>query len=125
MVERGARVGCFTIDHWFDCGTQEALLATNRHLLDGKPQPDPYKDAVVLPPVHIESSAEISGSVIGPYVSVGAGAKVEAAVIRNSILGEQATVKDVVLENSIVGFQAAVLGSASCLNVGDLSEIRQ
>ena len=55
---------------------------------------------------------------------MGAGSKVASAVIRNSILGEQATVKDVVLEDSIVGFQAVVVGSASSLNVGDLSEIR-
>ena len=124
MLEAGANLGCFPIDHWFDCGTQEALLATNRHMLEGNVSPDVADGTVILPPVHIDSSAAISGSVIGPYVSVGAGSKVASAVIRNSILGEQATVKDVVLEDSIVGFQAVVVGSASSLNVGDLSEIR-
>ena len=124
MVEGGANLGCFSIEHWFDCGTQEALLETNRHMLRGVAAPDFSGEAVILPPVHIDPSAEIAGSVIGPHVSVGAGSKVASAIIRNSIIGEQATVKDVVLEDSIVGFQAAVLGSASRLNVGDLSEIR-
>ena len=124
MVEGGANLGCFSVDHWFDCGTQEALLDTNRHMLQGCVTTDISGETVILPPVHIESTAEITGSVIGPYVSVGAGSKVISAIIRNSILGEQATVRDIVLENSIVGFQAAVVGSASSLNVGDLSEIR-
>ena len=125
MVERGAHLGCFTIDQWFDCGTQEALLATNRYMLQGATRPVHAEQTVVLPPVHIDSSAEITGAVVGPYVSIGAGAQVSSSVIRNSILGEQATVQDVVLQDSIVGFQAAVVGSASSLNVGDRSEIRQ
>ena len=52
MVEAGANLGCLPIDHWFDCGTQEALLATNRHMLEGKVAPDSFGDTVILPPVH-------------------------------------------------------------------------
>ena len=40
MVDKGAELGTFPVTQWFDCGTQEALLETNRQLLEGVPAPD-------------------------------------------------------------------------------------
>lgn len=123
MVDRGAVLGTFPVTEWFDCGTQEALLETNRHLLEGTAVPTHAADSVVVPPVHIDSSASVRASVVGPYVSIGAGAEVNRSVIRNSIIGEGAVVENAMLEDSLIGFQAAVRGRSSRLNVGDLSEI--
>ena len=39
MVEQGAHLGTFPVADWFDCGTQEAMLETNRHLLQDAPLP--------------------------------------------------------------------------------------
>jgi glucose-1-phosphate thymidylyltransferase len=123
MVDEGAELGTFPVDHWFDCGTREALLATNRIMLDGRTLPDVSADVVIVPPAHIDPTAQVSQCVIGPHVSVGAGACVRQAVVRNSIVGEEAVVENIVLEDSIIGFQAAVTGRPSHLNVGDLSQI--
>ena len=123
MVDHGAALGTFPVEEWFDCGTQEALLETDRHLHESTPVPAHATDSVVVPPVHIDPSATVAQSVVGPYVSIGAGAEVNRSVIRNSIIGEEAVVENAMLEDSLVGFQAVVRGRPSRLNVGDLSEI--
>ena len=123
MVERGAQLGTFPVENWFDCGTREALLLTNRYLLEQAPVPEGPRDTVIIPPVHLDPAAMVSRSVIGPYVSVGRQAKVDNSIVRNTILGEQAMVEDLLLEDSIVGFQALVRGRAGRVNVGDMSQI--
>lgn len=123
MIEAGAELGTFPVSDWFDCGTREALLGTNRVLLEGRPVPDAGDDVVVVPPAHIDPTARVSQSVIGPHASIGAGARVQQSVIRNSIIGEEAVVESIVLEDSIIGFQAVVTGRPSQLNVGDQSLI--
>jgi len=123
MVDEGAEMGTFSVADWFDCGTREALLLTNRLMLEGRSTPDVGSDVVVIPPAHIDPTARVSHSVIGPHTSIGAGACVRQAVVRNSIVGEEAVVENIVLEDSIIGFQAVVTGRPSHLNVGDLSQI--
>ena len=51
MVDRGAVLGTFPVMERFDCGTQEALLETNRHSLEGTPVPAHAADSVLVPPV--------------------------------------------------------------------------
>jgi len=123
MIDRGARLCTFPVENWFDCGTQEALLTTNRHLLQEAPLPDHVRNTVIVSPVHIDPSAEVDASVIGPYVSIGAGAQVRQSIVRDTIIGEQAVVEDALLEGSLIGFQATFKGRMSRLNVGDLSQI--
>ena len=63
------------------------------------------------------------GSIIGPYVSVAAGALVRNCIIKNSIINENAQVENALLESSVVGEQALVRGNFQRLNVGDSSEV--
>ncbi len=123
MVDGGAQLRTFPVADWFDCGTQEALLATNQALLAGSEPLHVPDGIVVVPPVHIDSTAQVSDAIIGPHVSIGAGARVHRSVVSNSIVGEQATVEGIVIKDSLVGFQAVVTGLAYHLNVGDQSEI--
>jgi glucose-1-phosphate thymidylyltransferase len=123
MVEQGAHLTTFPVEQWFDCGNQEALLVTNRHLLEGAPVPNHIQDTAIIPPVYIDPTAKVRRSVIGPYVSIGAGAQVDSVIARNMIIGAQAVVDNILLEDTLIGFQAVVKGRASRLNVGDLSEI--
>ena len=123
MVEQGAHLATFPVEQWFDCGTQEALLVTNRHLLEDAPVPNHTQETAIIPPVYIDPTAEVRRSVIGPYVSIGAGAQVDSVIARNMIIGAQAVVENIILEDTLIGFQAVVKGRASRLNVGDLSEI--
>jgi glucose-1-phosphate thymidylyltransferase len=123
MVEQDAHLTTFPVEKWFDCGTQEALLVTNRHLLEGTLVPSHTQNTAIIPPVYIDPTAKVRRSVIGPYVSIGAGAQVDSVIARNMIIGAQAVVENVLLEDTLIGFQAVVRGRAIRLNVGDLSEI--
>lgn len=123
MVDRGARLHSFPVDDWFDCGTLEAMLDTNRHLLQHAPLPSHCANTVLVPPVHIDPTAEVRDSVVGPHVSIGAGARVRHTIVRNAIIGEQADVETALIEDSLIGFQAILKGRCNRLNIGDMSEI--
>ncbi|HEU4940050.1 MAG TPA: nucleotidyl transferase, partial [Candidatus Eisenbacteria bacterium] len=59
----------------------------------------------------------------GPHASIGPGARVHRAVVRNSIISQGATVENVLLDLSVVGENAVVRGTYQRLNVGDSSEV--
>jgi glucose-1-phosphate thymidylyltransferase len=123
MVDRGSVMVPHRVVGWFDCGTVETLLATNRHLLEGfsgTPQP---AGSVVIAPSYIAPTAEIVRSVIGPYASIGAGARIVESVIRDCIVGENARVSRMLLENSMIGTAGKIDGTFDHFNIGDYSEI--
>jgi glucose-1-phosphate thymidylyltransferase len=123
MIQRGEKIRPFTVDGWYDCGNQETLLATNRHLLEKKSTARNIEGVVVLPPVYLSPTCQITSSVIGPYATIADGALVEESIVRNSIVSEEATVQKALLEGSIVGNNAAVRGTYKRINIGDSSEI--
>ena len=123
MLERGLKMRTEKVDVWLDAGTPEALLETNRYLLDnGRSN---IKDAtaraglVVIPPVFIHPTAQVVNSVIGPHVSLGAGCLVESSILRNTILEDEAQAKDVILEGSLIGRRAQISRRAGIINAGD------
>ncbi len=123
MRRSGVKISTFTVDGWYDCGKPETLLGTNRHLLDSASSEYRRPGVVVIPPVFISPSAEITHSVIGPYATIAAGVRIADSIVRNSIVGEEARVAMTLLENSIVGGNAVVTGSFKRINIGDSSEI--
>jgi glucose-1-phosphate thymidylyltransferase len=80
-------------------------------------------DFTVIPPVYIHPSAEIEASVIGPYASIDANAKISNAIISNSIIDPGAVVRGCILENALVGENALVTGRAKALFLGDNSSV--
>jgi len=123
LMTRGEELRPFSVEGWYDCGKTETLLETNRALLDQLASPVHREGVVVLPPVALDPTAEVTAAVIGPHVTIGPRAQVRQAVVRNSIVNEGATVKDILLEGSVVGENAVVRGSYQRLNVGDSSEV--
>jgi glucose-1-phosphate thymidylyltransferase len=123
MIEEGEVLRPFSVDAWYDCGKTETLLETNRALLDRSAGSVTRPGVVVLPPVAIDESAEVVHSVVGPHASIGPGARVHRAVVRNSIISQGATVENVLLDLSVVGENAVVRGTYQRLNVGDSSEV--
>ncbi len=123
MIDRGAEFRPFQVNDWFDCGKKEALLETNRKLLEGKEQSPEVKESVIVPPVSISPTAEIEKSIIGPYVSIAARAVVKNSIIRDSIIDEAASVTNCLLEGSVVGSNAVIAGVFQKLNVCDSSEV--
>lgn len=124
MVEAGEPMQTFRISGWYDCGTPEALLEANRELLTSeRVATPPPPGSVVLAPSFVDPSAQIEGSVIGPFTSVAEGARVTNSVVRDSIVNAAATLDGVLLEHSIIGENASVTGRAARINLGDSSEI--
>ena len=120
MIDRGAHMVTRTATVWEDCGTPPAVLQTHRYLLDhGYGRHAGGHRGVVIPPVHIAEGAVIDGATIGPYVSLGKGARVTHGQVRDAIIEAGATVEDSVLERSLVGRNAIVRGAVGRLNVGD------
>jgi glucose-1-phosphate thymidylyltransferase len=122
MVQHGQQLRTFNVEHWLDCGTPDALLATNSYLLQTRHHAQDRGGVVLVPPVHIEDSATIENSIIGPNVSIGARAEIRRAIIRDSIVNQDAQVEDAILEHSILGEAAKLRDQALHLNLGDSSE---
>jgi glucose-1-phosphate thymidylyltransferase len=123
MLERNLKMRTQKVDVWLDAGTPEALLETNRHLLsnglDNSAESARREGLVILPPVFIHPTAEVSHSIIGPHVSLGAGCKVHSSIIRDSILEDDAQATGVILERSLVGRSAQLSRRFGVVNAGD------
>ncbi|MFV9504757.1 MAG: sugar phosphate nucleotidyltransferase [Oscillochloridaceae bacterium umkhey_bin13] len=125
MIERGEVLTAEAVPMWRDCGTIEALLDTNRYLLEhGHSTGWETSTAVIIPPVHIAPSAVIEHSVVGPHVSIAAGAVIRESIISDSIINVGAQIKSVIMSKSLIGDKAYVDGISHELNVGDASDIR-
>jgi glucose-1-phosphate thymidylyltransferase len=123
MIERGEQIKTFMVDGWYDCGKPETLLATNRALLEKQSSPRTIPGVVVIEPVYISPTAELSHCIVGPYTTVAHRVKISESIVRNSIISEEARVHNALLNNSIVGNGSVVKGSYKRINVGGSSEI--
>ena len=123
MLTRGLVLQPFPVAGWYDCGKTDALLETNRALLDASGNHVERPGVVIVPPVALDPTADVLHSVIGPHASIGARARVRRSVVRNSIVNDGATVEDVLLDMSVVGENTVVRGGYQRLNVGDSSEV--
>ena len=125
MIEHGEHITTFPVTEWFDCGKPETLLETNRHLLDRKngKVADSREGALIVPPVYIHPSAVLERAVVGPHATIGKGAVVRDAMVRDSILGEGAHVENVLVTGSLVGNNSTIIEHFQRYNLGDSSEI--
>jgi glucose-1-phosphate thymidylyltransferase len=127
MLERGLRMRPEKVDVWLDAGTSEALLDTNRYLLENGSsncaESNCYPDSVIISPVFIHPTAQLKNSIVGPHVSLGAGCVVETSIVRNSILEDEALVQGAVLEGSLIGRRAQIHRRAATINAGDQTSV--
>jgi glucose-1-phosphate thymidylyltransferase len=127
MLSDGMEMTVEEVATWEDCGKPETLLHANRFLLErngGNSSPAKGEGVVIVPPVFIDPEAVVEQSVIGPYVSLAAGCRVQQSIIRDSIVDEKAEIARMVVSDSLVGSQAKLLGKFDSFLVGDSSEMR-
>lgn len=129
LVDCGQRLTTLPIPVWEDCGKPEELLQTNRYLLAQADRRDAAQlhhagDSVIIPPVVIDPSATLRRAVVGPYVSVGAGATLDGVVIDNSIVASGVAIVNATLTGSILSAEAAVQGVSQRLNLGATTSVR-
>ncbi len=127
MIEQGLNMRIEQVDVWKDCGKPEALLETNRYLLDSgrdnSVEASQRDGAIIIPPVFIHPTAAISESVIGPHASIGPRCVIQRSIVRDSIIEAGALVQDSLLVESILGKEAHVVSQPRRLNVGDQSTV--
>jgi len=129
MLERGAVLRTIPIDRWYDCGRPEMLIDVNRRLMEAMtPEALPVSGAVLegatlVPPVAIEGRCHVRRSVVGPYVSIGDGTRIEGAVLSECIVGEGCEVRDVVLHRSVLADRAVITGRPHSMTVGEQTRV--
>lgn len=123
MVERGACLTTFPVERWFDCGKQETLLETNRHLLEKTQTPLEVRGSTIIPPVYLDPTATVHNSVVGPWVSIAGGAVIRNCIVSDTIIDENAVVENLLLTGSLVGEKVVLRGKFHRLRVGDSSEM--
>lgn len=124
MVDQGARLEIGTVEVWEDCGKPETMLATNRYLLQRSGgQETETSNSVIIPPVHVASSASVINSVIGPYVSIAEEVVIVDSIISDSIIDQGAHIQHALLRESLVGSHAWIEGKLKKVDVGDDSKV--
>jgi glucose-1-phosphate thymidylyltransferase len=123
MIDRGLTLVPADIQQWHDCGLKETLLATNQVLLDRAPSAVGSENVVIIPPVYVAPDARIDQAIVGPYVSIGAGAEVRDCIVRNSIISAGAHVSHILLDGSLIGTATEIRGHFKRFNVGDDSQV--
>jgi len=123
QLERGLKMRTERVETWLDAGTSEAIMETNRYLLDhGRDNSEKYADlddTVIIPPVNIHPDAQVSASVLGPHLSLGEGAVVKGSILKDSIIGSGTHITNSMLESSLVGHNVTISGQTGTFNLGD------
>ena len=123
MLEYGERMKVEFINS-LHCGTPDQLLTANRSIVEKRAaQIYRFPNSVIIPPVFIGEGAVIEGAIIGPYASIGGGARVVNAIIKDAIIHPNAKLQDVLIHRSIIGPGARVCGSFHQLNIGSSTQI--
>jgi glucose-1-phosphate thymidylyltransferase len=114
MLDDGRVFRTVEVTDWYDCGKRETWLQTNRVLLDREGIADPG---------YIHPRASVSGSTLGPHVSVGPDVVIENCEIRDAVIGAGSVLRNCRLEASLVGEQCHLENVVGAVNVGDHCEL--
>lgn len=126
MIDHGAKIRVIDVAGWYDAGKLDTLLDTNRVMLEkGQARVAAGIDTdQIVHPVYIEDGVRITGSRVGPNVSIGKGTVIERSTVRDSIVGENVRISGADLHESLIGDEAIVEGVAGGLTISDHSEVR-
>ena len=123
LLDIGEKFRIAKIEKWYDCGTAASLLDTNRHLLKKTQHYTKRGDSIIIPPVYIADSASITEAIIGPNVSIGDDVMIKDSIVKDSIINNGAKVENALLMESIVGVKASVKSGYKRLSVSDSSVV--
>ncbi|NNF03590.1 MAG: glucose-1-phosphate thymidylyltransferase, partial [Rhodothermales bacterium] len=126
MLKQDAVFKTAGVTEWLDCGTIPALTSTTRVILDHENHDvagGRADGSVIVPPVYLGPDAVIENSVVGPHVSIEAGARISNSVLTRSIVFSGAQVDGSALDESLVGAHAEISAASGRMNVGDHSTV--
>ena len=123
MLEYGERMTIELVNS-LHCGTPDQLLDANRSILQKQTsQIRGFPNSVIIPPVFIGAGAIIERAIIGPFASIGSGARIVNAIVKDAIIHPNAEIQNVLISRSLIGPDARVHGSFQYFNIGSSSWI--
>lgn len=104
LLSRGEEIVPVMMKDWFDCGTVEVLLQTNRLLLDRyhRVPAELEKNNTIIPPCQIEEGVKAENCVLGPYVSVAYGADLKDCKLEDAIVGPQTKLQQKTAKHAVL-----------------------
>lgn len=121
VVADGGLFGMATDDYWLDTGRPDLYLQANLDIAGGLRRHDHC--VPVHPQAVVHPTASVSGSVVGPGVTVGRGAVVTASVLLpGAVLGADSVVADSVVMGRVgdgARVRASVLGADAVVADGE------
>ena len=127
LVRGGARMETAPVARWLDTGTLDSYRRTVRALLDAGEVDSAdlgIEAGGVEVPSFVHPEAVVRRSTVGPYAVVEAGAVVEDAEVRDSVVMAGAAVRRARLAGSVVGERAVVDGLSGTFVLGADAEVR-
>lgn len=127
LLEKSFHLRAQPIETWLDAGTPATVLSTNRYFLehgiDNSKSITGRRGTAIIPPVYIHPTANITASVIGPNVSIGADCQITSCILRDVIIEAGSQLTDTILENTILGCNVRVVGKAASMILGDQTQL--
>jgi glucose-1-phosphate thymidylyltransferase len=126
MASHGAKLKVAEAAGWYDAGQVDTIISTNRVMLEkGRARkPVGLTDCTIIDPVYIEDDVTLTGSTIGPNVSISEGTTILNSSVRDSIVGRLAKIESCVLGGSLVGDHAVISRVNGTVSMGEYSEAR-
>lgn len=117
------------VDEWLDCGNKEITVNTHQRILAISPDAQyisktaEINDSNIIQPCFIGNDVKITGSIIGPYVSIGEKSVILNSVIKNSIIQNNSQIDNICAHNSIIGNNTKISGKPFDMSIGDYNVI--
>jgi len=129
MKEKGINFITEEVEEWLDCGNKNALISTNRKLLEIKPSikntPKKHENCIITPPCYFGKNVQLKNCTIGPFVSVNDNTSIQNSNIKNSIIQSNCHIKNAKLDNAMLGNNVNYNGNGKCVDLGDFSSIKK
>lgn len=126
MIDHGAKLKVIDVAGWYDAGKIDTMLDTNRVMLEKglARRPRGLEDCTIIDPVYIEDGVVLTGSTVGPNVSIGTGSQLLSCTVSHTIIGSQSKLARCTLANSLLGDHVVLEGVKGEVTVGDHGEVR-
>lgn len=125
MKAKGLQFVPGRVEEWLDCGNKNATVYTNQRVLINNAQNVKIadnrfaSDVKIIEPCFIAEGVQLSNCEIGPYVSIGANAKITNSKISNSIIQTHSSIKNITFTNSMIGNHTEINGEIKEFSLGD------
>ena len=129
MLKSGVRFYTDQVEEWLDCGNYGATVYTAGRIMSIKQAGGEnfqaasasVENSIIIQPCYLGENVTVKNSVIGPNVSLEAGAMVENARVSDTIIGEKSVIKNTVITSSLIGKYVNYSEKPRELSLGDFS----